>query len=63
MIDFKKIIRAELKKQDMSVPVLAHKVECNYQTIYNYLNGKSTSNADLLEDILNVLGGELSFKK
>ena len=54
-MDFKAIIKKELKKQKMSVPQLARKVGLNYQTIYNYLLGKSDIKSGNLERILVAL--------
>jgi transcriptional regulator with XRE-family HTH domain len=58
MPDFRKQIKAVLKKQKLSVPKLAARVGCNQQTIYNYLSaGKRQTpiNADLLSKIFDIL--------
>ena len=55
MIDFRKQIKRDLKKQKISVPKLAANVGCNQQTIYNWLQGRTPINSDLLEKIINLL--------
>ena len=55
MIDFRKKIKEELKKQKQSIPKLAAQIGCNQQTIYNYLAGRTPINADLLEKIIEAL--------
>jgi transcriptional regulator with XRE-family HTH domain len=55
MIDFREQIKAELKKQKLSIPKLAVQIGCHQQTIYNYVAGRSPINADLLEKIFTIL--------
>lgn len=55
IIDFREIIKKRLKKTSLSVPALARKCECAQQTIYNYLNGDTQINAELLGRILSEL--------
>lgn len=65
MIDFKKIIKAERKRQGKSVREIARTIDCAEQTVYN-LEGKREFNPQsslkILEKILNFLGAELKFK-
>ena len=53
MIDFRKMLKKEMKKRKLSVPALARAVELHHQTIYDYLEGKSQITAANLEKILN----------
>lgn len=54
-MDFRKLIKSEMEKREMSVPALARKVELNQQTLYNYLAGKSELTAVNLEKVFEVL--------
>ena len=54
-MDFKKIIKKQMKKQKINIPALARKVEINSQTLYNYLGGKSEMTAGNLEKVFNIL--------
>jgi len=63
MIDFRKKIRAEMRKRKVSIPKMARKIGCNHQTLYNFFAGRTAMNSSLLEEILSQLDGKLSFKK
>lgn len=51
-----------MKKQKISVPVMARKLECHPGTLYDFLSGKKALGADKLQTILRELGGRLSFE-
>ena len=40
-IDFRGLIKREMKKQQVNTPELARRTNLNAQTIYNYLAGKT----------------------
>lgn len=60
-INLKKQIEREMKKQKISVTVMARRLECHPSTIYDFLSGKKALGADYLEVLLNELGGRLEF--
>jgi len=60
-IDLRKQIKRQMKKQKISVPVMARKLECHPGTIYDYLSGKKALGADYLEKLLHELGAKIQF--
>jgi len=58
-IDFRKVIKKQMKANKINTPELARKAELNVQTLYNFLAGKSEMTTANLETILEILG----FKK
>ena len=63
MIDFRKVIHAEMKRRKISIPKMARKISCNHQTLYNFFAGRTSLNSNLLAHILHELDGKLTFKK
>ena len=55
-IDFRGLIKREMKKQKINTPELARRVGLNSQTLYNYLAGKTEMKATNLEKVFEVLG-------
>lgn len=54
-IDIRKIIKVKLRIMRISIPELARRVQCNQQTLYNYLAGNSELRADLMQKVFNEL--------
>jgi transcriptional regulator with XRE-family HTH domain len=54
--DFRRMIRRAIKARKMSIPQLARQADCNPQTLYNYLAGRSEIKADLLARAFAALG-------
>jgi len=61
MINFRNQIKKQLKKQNLSIPAMARRLECHPQTLYDFLSGKKALGSDYLEMILNELNADLSF--
>ena len=55
-IDFRELIKREMKKQKINIPEMARRIGLNAQTIYNYLAGKTEMKATNLEKIFEKLG-------
>jgi transcriptional regulator with XRE-family HTH domain len=53
--DFRTTIRRAIKARKMSIPQLARLADCNPQTLYNYLAGRSEIKADLLAKVFAAL--------
>jgi len=54
-MDLRKIIAARLRQQKIKVPAVARRLECNQQTLYNYLAGRSELGSGLLGKLLEIL--------
>lgn len=59
-MDLRKTITARMRREKISVPAVARQLECNQQTLYNYLSGRSELGAGLLEKLLEIL--KIQFK-
>lgn len=53
--DFRKIIKREMKHQNINTPKLARMLELNAQVLYNYLSGRSQMYSDTLERVFDIL--------
>ena len=62
-INLRKQIQQQMKKQKISIPVMARQLECHPQTLYEYFAGRKALGADKLEAMLRILGGRLVFEK
>ena len=58
-MDFRKLIKKEMRKKKMTTPKLARLCELNQETIYRYLRGGSEITSANLTKIFEVL--ELKF--
>jgi hypothetical protein len=55
-IDFRKQIKDTIDDLSISIAMVARRADCNHQTLYNYLKGKSDFiHSDILTRILNAL--------
>lgn len=54
-LNLRQIIKAKMRQSRVSVPALARSVECNQQTLYNYLQDKSALSSDILQKVLQEL--------
>jgi len=54
-MDIRKTITARMQQEKISVPAIARQLECNQQTLYNYLAGRSELGSGLLEKLLEIL--------
>jgi len=56
-IDFRqKLKEMMVKKNNISIALLARKANLSYGTVYYYLKGKSEINANNLAKLFNILG-------
>lgn len=55
-IEFRTIIKKQMKKRKINIPELARQVGLNVQTLYNYLAGRTEMTSANLEAILYILG-------
>ena len=60
-INLRKQNQQQLKKQKISVPVMARKLECHPSTLYDFKEKKKAMGADYLEKLLNELGAKIQF--
>jgi len=61
MINLRTQIKEEMKKRAISIPSMSHEIKCNQGTLYDFFSGKKAMTADILEKLLNALGGKLTF--
>jgi len=54
-MNIRETITARMRQEKISVPAIARQLECNQQTLYNYLAGRSELGGALLEKLLTFL--------
>jgi hypothetical protein len=61
MINLRAQIKAEMDDRKISIPKMSHKLECHPGTLYDFFSARKAMTADILEKLLNILGGKLTF--
>ena len=59
-MDLRKTIKDSMAEQQITIPKLARRIDCNHMTLYNYFAGRTALSADRIEKIMDVLGLSLS---
>jgi transcriptional regulator with XRE-family HTH domain len=54
-MNFRKELKRKLKKKNLSISKLSRLADINHNTIYTYLQGKTSISADNLEKLFKVL--------